>query len=166
MDPSCHGYISISLYIYIYIYIHLSWKSTHKHFHAMECFQIHNLEPCHARVSKILFLVRFRIFEPYQSSKNNIQKLKSSEKQWQAIKHSKNHWKNEKYNKNNETYGQISAQWKASKYIIWSHVTPRSRKYSILSVFEFLRIFEPYQSSKNNIKKMKSNEQQWKRNEK
>ena len=46
----------------------------------MEGFQIYNLEPCHARVSKIFYLVRFRIFEPYQSSKNNIKQLKSIEK--------------------------------------------------------------------------------------
>ena len=32
--------------------------------HAMEGFQIYNLEPCHATVSKIFYLARFRIFEP------------------------------------------------------------------------------------------------------
>ena len=44
-------------------------------------FQIYNWEPCHSRVSKIFYLVRFRIFEPYQSSKNNIKQLKRIEKQ-------------------------------------------------------------------------------------
>jgi hypothetical protein len=48
--------------------------------------------------------------------------------------------KKEKYSKNNETYRKKSTQWKASKYIIWSHVTPGSRKYSILSVFVFLSL--------------------------
>ena len=42
---------------------------------------IQNLEPCHARVSKIFYLVRFRIFEPYQKLKNNIKQLKNIEKQ-------------------------------------------------------------------------------------
>ena len=42
---------------------------------------IYNLEPCHARVSKIFYLVRFHIFEPYQKSKNNIKQLKNIEKQ-------------------------------------------------------------------------------------
>ena len=45
----------------------------------MEGFQIYNLEPCHARVSKIFYLVRFRIFEPYQKLKNNIKQLKNME---------------------------------------------------------------------------------------
>ena len=45
--------------------------------------------------------------------------------------------KNEKYNKNNETYGTKNHAMEASKYIIGSHVTPGSRKYSILSVFVF-----------------------------
>ena len=57
-----------------------------KKIHVMEGFQIYNLEPCHARVSKIFYLVRFRIFEPYQSSKNNIKQLKSIEKQWNMMK--------------------------------------------------------------------------------
>ena len=56
----------------------------------MEGFQIYNLEPCHARVSKIFYLVRFPIFEPYQSSKNNIKQLKSIEKQWNMMKKRKN----------------------------------------------------------------------------
>ena len=51
-----------------------------KKIHAMEGFQIYNLEPCHSRVSKIFHLVHFRIFEPYRSSKNNIKQLKSIEK--------------------------------------------------------------------------------------
>jgi hypothetical protein len=29
-------------------------------------FQAYNLEPCHATIAKIFYLVRFRIFEPYQ----------------------------------------------------------------------------------------------------
>ena len=41
-------------------------KHAEKKIHAMEGFQIDNLEPCHARVSKIFYLVRFRIFGPYQ----------------------------------------------------------------------------------------------------
>ena len=69
--------------------MHISWKSTHKHFHAMEGFHIYNLEPCHARVSKIFYLVRFQIFEPYQSSKNNIKQLKRIEKQWNMMKQRK-----------------------------------------------------------------------------
>ena len=56
-------------------------KHTEKKIHAMEGFQIYNLEPCHARFSKIFYLVRFCIFEPSQSSKNNIKQLKSIEKQ-------------------------------------------------------------------------------------
>ena len=47
----------------------------------MEGFQIYNLEPCHARVSKIFYLVRFHIFEPYQRSKNKIKQLKNNEQQ-------------------------------------------------------------------------------------
>ena len=72
------------------------WKKQQKQWnirkkiHAMEGFQIYNLEPCHARVSKIFYLVRFRIFEPYQSSKNNIKQLKSIEKQWNMMKKRKN----------------------------------------------------------------------------
>ena len=42
----------------------------------MEGLQIYNLDPCHARVSKIFYLVRFHVFAPYQSSKNNIKELK------------------------------------------------------------------------------------------
>ena len=57
-----------------------------KKIHAMEGFQIYNLEPCHARVSKIFYLVRFHIFEPYQSSKHNIKQLKNKEKQWKIMK--------------------------------------------------------------------------------
>ena len=52
-----------------------------KKIHAMEGFQIYNLEPCHARVSKIFHLVRFCIFKPYQSSKiklNNWKALKNN----------------------------------------------------------------------------------------
>ena len=77
-----------------------------KKIHAMEGFQIYNLEPCHARVSKIFYLVRFHIFEPYQRSKNKIKQLKNNEQQWQIMKNSikKPMKKYEKYNKNNETY--------------------------------------------------------------
>ena len=57
-----------------------------KKIHVMEGFQIYNLEPCHARVSKIFYFVRFPIFEPYQTSKNNIKQLKSIEKQWNMMK--------------------------------------------------------------------------------
>jgi hypothetical protein len=75
-----------------------------KKIHAMEGFQIYNLEPCHARVSKIFYLVRFRIFEPYQSSKNNIKQLERIEKQWNMMKQRnketwwKKHWKTMKNN--------------------------------------------------------------------
>ena len=75
-----------------------------KKIHAMEGFQIYNLEQCHARVSNIFYLVRFRIFEPYQSSKNNIKQLKSIEKQWAMMKKRKNNekWlKREKKSRNN-----------------------------------------------------------------
>ena len=71
---------------------------------ASKCIYVYNLEQCHARVSKIFYLVRFRIFEPYQSSKNNIKQLKSIEKQWKMMKQMKKN--NEKLwtdRKNNET---------------------------------------------------------------
>ena len=72
---------------------------------------IYNLEQCHARVSKILYLVRFHIFEPYQSLKNKIKQLKNNEQQWKIMKNSENQWnKYEKYNKNNKTYGKTSTQ--------------------------------------------------------
>ena len=82
---------------------------------------------------------------------------------------SENQWnKYEKYNKNNETYGKTSTQWKASKYIIWSHVTPGSRKYSILSVFVFLSLIKSSKITLNNWKTLKDNKQlmkkkQWKK---
>ena len=99
LPPATVIYLYLSI---IYIYIYTSWKSTHKPFHAMECFQIYNLEPCHARVSKISYLVRFRIFEPYQSSKNNIKQLKSNEKQWKIMKNRKQkQWKMMKKRENN-----------------------------------------------------------------
>ena len=58
----------------------------------MEGFQIYNLEPCHARVSKIFYLVRFRIFEPYQKLKNNIKQLKNIEKQKNNEKNNGKRW--------------------------------------------------------------------------
>ena len=61
---------------------------------ASKCIYVYNLEQCHARVSKIFYLVRFRIFEPYQSSKNNIKQLKSIEKQWKMMKQMKKTMKN------------------------------------------------------------------------
>jgi hypothetical protein len=61
-----------------------------------------------------------------------------------------NEKKYEKYNENNETYGKKSTQWKASKYIIWSHVTLGSRKYSILSIFVFLSLIEAQRITLNN----------------
>ena len=73
---------------------------------ASKCIYVYNLEQCHARVSKIFYLVRFRIFEPYQSSKNNIKQLKSIEKQWKMMKQMKKIMKNyeqiEKTMKHNE----------------------------------------------------------------
>ena len=57
----------------------------------------------------------------------------------------------------NETYGKKSTQWKASKYMIWSHVTPGSRKYSILSVFVFLSLIKAQK-----IKQLKNIEKQLK----
>ena len=114
------------IYIYIYIYIY-----------------VHKFGAISRQGLEIFYLVRFHIFEPYQSSKNKIKQLKTNEEQWKIMKNSENQWKKyEKYNKNNETYGQKSTQWKASKYIIWSHVTPGSRKYSILSVFVFLSLIK------------------------
>ena len=77
-----------------------------KKIHAMEGFQVYNLEPCHARVSKIFYLVRFRIFEPYQSSKNNIKQLKSIEKQWNMMKNGKN---------NEQLWKDRQKQWKIMK---------------------------------------------------
>ena len=58
----------------------------------------------------------------------------------------------------------ISTQWKASKYIIWSHVTPGFRKYSILSVFVFLSLIEEkqWQKMQNNENNENINEKQWK----
>jgi len=55
-----------------------------------------------------------------------------------------------------------STQWKASKYIIWSHVTPGSRKYSILSVFVFLSLVKAQKvkqlkNIERQLKKMKKN---------
>ena len=71
---------------------------------ASKCIYVYNLEQCHARVSKIFYLVRFRIFEPYQSSKNNIKQLKSIEKQWKMMKQmEKNNEKLWTDRKNNET---------------------------------------------------------------
>ena len=55
-----------------------------------------------------------------------------------------------------------STQWKASKYIIWSHVTPGSRKYSILSVFVFLSLIKAQRITLNNWKALKNNETWWK----
>ena len=53
---------------------------------------------------EIFYLVRFHIFDPYQSSKNKIWTI---EKQWKIVKTNENQWtKYEKYNKNNETYGK------------------------------------------------------------
>ena len=116
-----------------------------------------NIQTCF-RVSKIFYLVRFHIFEPYQSSKHNIKQLKNKEKQWKIMKKSENQWnKNEKYNKSNETYGKKSTQWKASKYRIWSHVTPGSRKYSILSVFIFLSLIKSPKITLNNWKTLENN---------
>ena len=127
----------------------------------MEGFQIHiyiyiiwsNVTPGSRNI------LSFHIFEPYQSSKNKIKQLK---KQWTTMKP---WWKKVKTNETNMTNTtktmkhteKKSTQWKASKYIIWSHVTPGSRKYSI---FPFFCIFKPYQSSKitlNNWKTLKNN---------
>ena len=42
---------------------------------------------------EIFYLVRFHIFEPYQSSKNKIKQLKNNEQQWKIMKKSENQWK-------------------------------------------------------------------------
>jgi hypothetical protein len=45
-------------------------------------------------------LLQTCIFEPYQSSKNNIKKLKNNDKQWKIMKNSEHQWKNnDKYTK-------------------------------------------------------------------
>ena len=83
VDPSCHGYISISLYIFIYIYTYLGNQHT-----------------------------------------------------------------------------SISTQWNASKYIIWSRVTPGSRKYYFLSVFVFLSLIKAQRIIFKNWKAVKNNDKQ------
>ena len=50
----------------------------------------------------------------------------------------------------------------ASKYIIGSHVTPGSRKYSILSVFVFLSLIKAQRITLNNWNALKNNETWWK----
>ena len=52
-------------------------------------------------------------------------------------------------------HASISTQWNASKYLIWSHVTPGSR---ILSVFVFLTLIKAQKITLNNWKAMKNNE--------
>ena len=81
-----------------------------KKIHAMEGFQIYNLEPCHSRVSKIFHLVHFRIFEPYRSSKNNIKQLKSIEK---TMKHDEKEKKTGKHDEKRENNNeQFWKDWK------------------------------------------------------
>ena len=75
------------------------------------------------------------------------------------MKKSENQWnKNEKYNKTMKHTEKKSTQWKASKYRIWSHVTP-ARVSKIFYLVRF-HIFEPYQKPKNNIKQLKNIEKQ------
>ena len=142
----------------IYIYMHIRIVRINiEHFHTHNGKNPSNLEPCHSTVSKIFYLVRFHIFEPCQSSKltlNNWKAMKNNEKKWTPMK------KIWKYNKNDETYGKKSTQWKASIYIdiIWSNVTPGSRKYSILSVFVFLSLIKAQRITLNNWKALKK---QW-----
>ena len=96
---------------------------------------------------EIFYLVRFHIFEPYQSSKNKIKQLKNNEQQWQIMKKSENQWKKyEKYNKNNETYGKkIHAM---EGFQIYNLEPCHARVSKIFYLVRF-RIFEPYQSSKS-----------------
>ena len=49
---------------------------------------------------EIFYLVRFNIFEPYQSSKNKIKQLKTNEQQWKIMKKK---WKPMKKNMKNTT---------------------------------------------------------------
>jgi len=59
-----------------------------------------------------------------------------------------------------------STQWKLPNvymYIIWSNVTPGSRKYSILSVFVFLSLIKAQKITLNNWKALKNNEKWWNR---
>ena len=94
-------------------------KNIRKKIHAMEGFQIYNLEPCHARVSKIFYLVRFRIFDPYQSSKNNIKQLKSIEKQWNMMNKKKNNreawWTDRKKQEKSWKIEKNNEKWKTMK---------------------------------------------------
>jgi hypothetical protein len=60
----------------------------------------------------------------------------------------------------------ISTQWKASKYIIWSHVTPGARTYSIMSVFVFLSLIKEKQWKKQWKKQGKIMTNRRKNNEK
>ena len=52
-------------------------------------------------------------------------------------------------------HARISTQWNASKYLIWSRVTPGSH---ILSVFVFLTLIKAQRITLNNWKAMKNNE--------
>ena len=108
---------------------------------------IYNLEQCHASVSKIFYLARFHIFEPYQRSKNKIKQFKNNEQQWQIMKNSKNQWKKyEKYNKSNETYRKKIHGMEG--FQIYNLEPCHARVSKIFYLVRF-RIFEPYQSSKS-----------------
>ena len=107
---------------------------------------------------EIFYLVRFLIFEPYQSSKNKIKQLKNNEQQWNMMKKSENQWKKyDKYNKNNETYGKkIHAM---EGFQIYNLEPCHARVSKIFHLVRF-RIFKPYQSSKitlNSWKTLKNN---------
>ena len=77
----------------------------------MEGFHIYryNLEQCHARVSKIFYLVRFRISEPYQSSKNNIKQLKSID---ETMKHDEKEKKTGKHDEQIEKNKKNNEKWR------------------------------------------------------
>ena len=104
---------------------------------------IYNLEQCHARVSKYSILSVFLFLSLIKAQRirlNNWKTMNNNETWWKKVKtNEKNMTNTTKTMKHTE---KKSTQWKASKYIIWSHVTPGSRKYSILSVFVFLSLIK------------------------
>ena len=79
--------------------------------------------------------------------------MKNNEETWKSMKQI---WRNTTTTMKHTE--KKSTQWKASKYIIWSNVTPGSRKYSILSVFVFLSLIKAQRIILNNWKALKNNE--------
>ena len=144
--------------LYIYIYAHKYCENQHKSIstHTMEKIQvIWSHVTLGSRKYSILSVFIFLSLVKAQSiTLNNWKTMKKNEKKWTPMK------KIWKYNKNDETYGKKSTQWKASIYIdiIWSNVTPGSRKYSILSVFVFLSLIKAQRITLDNWKAMKNNE--------